>query len=795
MYHSLIFRHATGCRAALASSDPVSSTERRSFLSWGSLLLPLVAILLTGGHLRAQVSSSNIPPLTIPYGVGVNTHFVNGASMWSNKQNVQDATYGPLDRHMLDMIAAAGIKLIRTDFNWENIELTKGVYDWAPYDTLVMEMDQRGLRALFILAYNNTLYAGSTASAVTDSADIAAYCAFAAAAAKHFEGHHIIWEIWNEPNNNINWEPGRSTVQYEALVADASSAMRKADPNATIIAPAMAGVNFNMLDSLFQEGILKYINAVSLHPYRDNPPPPRVPETVGPDFANVQSLIARYEPAGDTIPVVSSEWGYSTVALSDGVSRDTQADYFARMQLFNLYSGAPLSIWYDWKNDGLLTTIGRHRGLVDYYLQPKPSYIAATVLTREFYGYHISGRYDDGNASDVILILKDPGDSVKVAAWTTGGAHQVTLSLSSLSLSGSANKVYRIDCVADTATLPVVSGGITDTLTGAPKYYSTFRPVTGVPIPTIPSPISPGDSAKNVIREGTFEWHAATSYFQISYHLQIATDSTLGSDGAYLPKNVVVDTTLSDTSKMLSEPLDSNTTYYWHVNAVNVGGSSDYSATRAFKTGALATFPPIPVPIGPAQLATNVTRSGDFSWHSSPLAAQYELQVANDYSVYQTGDSVGMFLLKNIVVDTTLADTTFRLSSPMDSSTVYFWHVRAGNRAGNSAFSGTIRFTTGTLIDGIESRHNVPGRFDLSQNYPNPFNPTTTIKYEVPKSSFVKIEVYDILGQRVATLVDAMKSPGSHVVVFNGAALASGLYFYRMSAGTYVSTREMMMIK
>lgn len=776
--------------AALRSFDAAPRREWKK-----APYLFFMIVFLSTGALLAQNAHSNIPPLTIPYGIGVNTHFVNGASMWSNKQNVQDASYGPLDRHMLDMIAAAGIKLIRTDFNWENIELKKGVYDWAPYDTLIMEMDKRGLRALFIVAYNNTLYASSTKSALTDSANVAAYDAFAAAAAKHFEGHHIIWEIWNEPNNTINWEPQHSAPQYAALVAAASKAMRKADSNATIIAPAMAGVQFNILDSLFQEGILKYINAVSLHPYRDNPPPPRVPETVGPDFANVRTLITKYEPAGDTIPIVSSEWGYSTVDLSDGVSRQTQADYFARMQLFNLYSGAPLSIWYDWKNDGLIQKIGRHRGLVDYYLDPKPAYIAATVLTREFYGYHISGRYDDGISSDVILVLKNPGDSVKVAAWTTGSSHQITLPLSSISLPDTAKTVYRIDCVSDTGTLPVVSGGITDTLTGAPEYYSSFRPVTGVPVPTIPSLISPNASAKNVVREAAFEWHTASSYFQTSYHIQVATDSVSGIGGAYLPQYVVLDTTLSDSSNRLNQLLDSNTTYYWHVSAANVGGSSNYSPSRSFKTGIIATFPSVPIAIGPAQLATNKTRSGDFSWYRSSLAAEYQLQVATDYPVYLSGDSVGMFLPQNVIVDTTLADTTVRLKTPLDSNTVYYWHVRADNAAGSSAFSSTVKFTTGSLIDEVKNRNNIPAYFRIYQNYPNPFNPMTTIEYNLPDRSRVMIKVYDILGRAVTTLVDATQSAGSYKVVFNGSELASGLYFYRMIAGGYVSTHEMLLIK
>ncbi len=432
-----------------------------------------VFIILPNALLFAQTQPSNLPPLVFPDGVGVNIHFVNGASMWSDRANIEDPSYGPIDRYMLDMIAAGGFKFIRMDMYWQDIETTKGVYDWAPYDTLVSELDHRGIKALFILDYNDTLYANGTFSAVVDSADIAAYSDFAAAAVKHFAGHHFVWEIWNEPNNTINWEPSHNAVQYAAMVAAASKAMRKADPTATIIAPAMAGIQLNVLDTLFQAGILNYVNGVSLHPYRDNPPPPRIPETVGPDFANVRALIAQYEPAGDTIPIVSSEWGYSTCSPSlGGVSRQTQADYFARMQLFNLYSGVPLSIWYDWKNDGVIDKIGRHRGVVDYYLNPKPAYITATVLARELTGYRVVDRYNDGDTSDVILVMENAGDSVKVAAWATGAAHQLNFPLTSLSFPDTAKTIYWVNTNSDSGTIPISSGGFTDELSGTPKIYS-----------------------------------------------------------------------------------------------------------------------------------------------------------------------------------------------------------------------------------------------------------------------------------------------------------------------------------
>ncbi len=753
-------------------------------------------IILPNALLFAQTQPSNLPPLVFPDGVGVNIHFVNGASMWSNRENVEDPSYGPINRYMLDMIAAAGFKFIRMDMYWQDIETTKGVYDWTPYDTLVSELDQRGIRALFILDYNDTLYASSTISAVVDSADLAGYSAFAAAAVKHFAGHHVVWEIWNEPNNTINWEPGHNARQYEAMVAAASKAMRQADPTATIIAPAMAGIQLAYLDTLFSAGALKYINAVSLHPYRDNPPPPRVPETVGSDFQNVRALIAQYAPAGDTIPIVSSEWGYSTCSPSlGGVSRQTQADYFARMQLFNLYSGVPLSIWYDWMNDGLIDKIGRHRGVVDYYLNPKPAYITVTVLTRELSGYRVSGRYNDGDASDVILVMENAGDSVKVAAWTTGASHQVSFPLASLSLPDTARTIYWVNTNSDSGTLQVSSSSFTDTLSGTPRIYSVSHQLPGVPVPTVPTPASPATSASNVAEDALVTWNPSASYFQISYRVQIATDSLENGDGTYRSQSVVVDTVVSDTSLKLSQPLDSNKTYYWHVSAVNVGGASGYSATQAFKTGTAVAFAPTPANLLPALLATVVARNTIFSWRGSHYAESYHFQAATGYPVYTSGDSLGMFLRQNVLLDTVVTDTSVSPAFALDSNTTYYWHVAALNALGSSAYSATWKFTTGAELTAIEEPSGGPKTFSLSQNYPNPFNPTTQIGYSIPRSSFVTLKVYNVLGQEVATLFSGTERAGNYVALFDARRFASGVYFYELHASSYLSVKKMALIK
>jgi hypothetical protein len=88
----------------------------------------------------------------------------------------------------------------------------------------------------------------------------------------------------------------------------------------------------------------------------------------------------------------------------------------------------------------------------------------------------------------------------------------------------------------------------------------------------------------------------------------------------------------------------------------------------------------------------------------------------------------------------------------------------------------------------------LPAEFLLRQNYPNPFNPSTTIRYELPKTSHVSLNVYDVLGREVSVLVNERKDAGVHEVKFEGANLASGVYFYRLQAGDFVSVKKLLLL-
>ena len=100
-----------------------------------------------------------------------------------------------------------------------------------------------------------------------------------------------------------------------------------------------------------------------------------------------------------------------------------------------------------------------------------------------------------------------------------------------------------------------------------------------------------------------------------------------------------------------------------------------------------------------------------------------------------------------------------------------------------------------TMRVGEIKRSSTPGDFVLYQNYPNPFNPITTIQYSIPKTSFITIKVFDILGKERTNLINEKKIPGNYEIEFDGSKLVNGIYFYRMQAGDYIETKKMVLMK
>ena len=114
-----------------------------------------------------------------------------------------------------------------------------------------------------------------------------------------------------------------------------------------------------------------------------------------------------------------------------------------------------------------------------------------------------------------------------------------------------------------------------------------------------------------------------------------------------------------------------------------------------------------------------------------------------------------------------------------------------------SHFTGhcLVVYESDTIVVAVNPPSELPGKFELFQNYPNPFNPSTRIKYNVPLATHVRIKVFNLLGQEVATLVDERKTRGSYETQWNSRAFPSGVYFYQLTAEHQMMVRKMLLLR
>jgi hypothetical protein len=175
------------------------------------------------------------------------------------------------------------------------------------------------------------------------------------------------------------------------------------------------------------------------------------------------------------------------------------------------------------------------------------------------------------------------------------------------------------------------------------------------------------------------------------------------------------------------------------------------------------------------------------------------------------------YTVKNITARITCSDTSVvlitnpiaygdispgQLSTGQGTQVIRFSASRPGNYSVEFPVhisSGGILFWTETFrvtVTGVpQSKAETPNSFSLEQNYPNPFNPSTTIRYGLPARSHVSLTVFNTLGQRVSTITDGEQNAGYHSVRFDATNLSSGVYYYRIQAGSYVDTKKFLLVR
>ena len=180
------------------------------------------------------------------------------------------------------------------------------------------------------------------------------------------------------------------------------------------------------------------------------------------------------------------------------------------------------------------------------------------------------------------------------------------------------------------------------------------------------------------------------------------------------------------------------------------------------------------------------------------------LKISNDPDIIKVSGTVASVANNEIVIlqqsyEVNASTVTLNINyQPVDFSTIQpgddvtIWSDISTN---GSPAALQIKKTSNSVTSTGDGIKTTVDDFELSQNYPNPFNPATNIRFTIPESDFVTIKIYNAIGEEVQTLVNTNFAAGTHTLQFNGSNLASGLYFYRIQAGSFVQVKKMMLLK
>jgi hypothetical protein len=256
------------------------------------------------------------------------------------------------------------------------------------------------------------------------------------------------------------------------------------------------------------------------------------------------------------------------------------------------------------------------------------------------------------------------------------------------------------------------------------------------------------------------------------YHLQVSTSPSFSSPFADVSN-------LTSTFFTINS-VDNNSTYYWRVNNINAAGTSSWSNVESFSTS--SPYIKVLSPNGSEKIYLDSTYV--IRWQSNIT------------------DTVNIDLMNKNNIVSVIGDTIF------SGTNAILWHVPSNLQpdstykvmissiSNNNLFAvSDTTFIISTGITNINAPDNIMKSYKLSQNYPNPFNPSTTIQYSIPRLSKVKITLFNLLGEKITTLVDEEKLAGSYQIKFNSDNIPSGVYFYQLKADDFVQTRKMILMK
>ncbi len=373
----------------------------------------------------------------------------------------------------------------------------------------------------------------------------------------------------------------------------------------------------------------------------------------------------------------------------------------------------------------------------------------------------LSSNHQDGLGNDDLTLSWNSPSVGVVCARYTGGSWTSPFRIASSGQYGSVNKTSN---PGETQRIVMFKG-----TTGPVYALQTVSIAAAPPVPAQATLLSPTDNSTNVALSPTLTW--SCMFGAETYDLQVSATSDFAAP--------VVDVAgLAATSYNVpsDEPLNYSTPYWWHVRAHNTSGYGNWSTTWSF-----TTTPPL------LTLSTGTGNHPKLQW-SVPTGYTAPYKVYRYYCTVEEEDCFGSPALIATISDPLIlyyVDLAVLIASHDPVSTAWYYVKWTNSQSGqlstpsNKVSTGTsnIYWKAGIVNEAVE----LPAETKLSANYPNPFNPTTTIEYQLAAPGYVRLSIFNILGEEIARLADGDHAAGYYSAAWDAGAAPSGIYYARIA--------------
>ena len=294
---------------------------------------------------------------------------------------------------------------------------------------------------------------------------------------------------------------------------------------------------------------------------------------------------------------------------------------------------------------------------------------------------------------------------------------------------------------------------------GESRWSNTFRFSTEFGAPAPITLLTPQNGEENIRPVFQFQWESDPTVEMYRFEVSESPDFD----------DLFIESEQSLVRYSVTQNFPYYTTFYWRVKGINSAGEGEWSDVWSFRT--IIERPETVLLNNPGNNLNQIPVVPEFNWNASDRAADYVIQVSTEMD------------FSTLPIQGIISDTVFVHSLPLEPAEIYYWRVKATNVGGESEWSHVKSFTTEV------------GETKINPNYPNPFNSVTNLRYQLAERRDVLIDVYDLMGRRVSTLVQQEQGPGVYFAQINASGLASGTYFVRFIAGDVSDIQKMAVIK